>query len=490
MHKNGALSIKYNLLMSKPFYGNKLYWDSTIDPVDYPEEIKKVFFEVFKKNRKNFTSWIGIISKKNLNVFETLIKLPTSRDPYKSNLFKNIIILLILKNTKIKNKLKFLKLENNFILEKNFNLKNFKNIKVIIKKKKRPYLKIIKSFLFNCIIFFYVKTYKKKKPNKHQLKLFNTFLISGNVIKDCVFPGLNNILNKKKINNFYFISNVLSTRNIFKLYKNLKIISKQNYIFKESFFSFSEFLKCFFYVLFYKFKNKKKYLKYKNLDCSHFIEDELKNKHDFNSEFLARLNYLFIKKLRKYNYEVVKSFGRFENQSVDKAWFYGMKEFYPQTKIYGFQGFLYYPHLMNQSPSSSEDELGLLPNNIIVTNKIAKINRLEFFNKAKITLGPSLGKQKIFNKFKFSYKYKFVVALCGIKSIDEKLITWIDYSLMRDKTLQIIIKSHPNFSINNLKNFNRSVFNRCNIINENIDNLLKKTQILISSGPSGVILSL
>ena len=184
---------------------------------------------------------------------------------------------------------------------------------------------------------------------------------------------------------------------------------------------------------------------------------------------------------------MVKSFGRFENQSVDKAWFYGMKEFYPQTKIYGFQGFLYYPHLMNQSPSSSEDELGLLPNNIIVTNKIAKINRLEFFNKAKITLGPSLGKQKIFNKFKFSYKYKFVVALCGIKSIDEKLITWIDYSLMRDKTLQIIIKSHPNFSINNLKNFNRSVFNRCNIINENIDNLLKKTQILISSGPSGVI---
>ena len=75
------------------------------------------------------------------------------------------------------------------------------------------------------------------------------------------------------------------------------------------------------------------------------------------------------------NHNLKKSIGRFENQSVDKAWFYGMRTHYPNSKIYGFQSFLYYPHLLNQSPTLLEDKLKLIPNKIIVTSNIAKSSR-------------------------------------------------------------------------------------------------------------------
>ena len=39
----------------------KLIWDTTLDPIEYPSQIKK-FFELSIKHRKNFVEWIGKIS--------------------------------------------------------------------------------------------------------------------------------------------------------------------------------------------------------------------------------------------------------------------------------------------------------------------------------------------------------------------------------------------------------------------------------------------
>lgn len=474
--------------MSNSFKEKKIFWDTTKDPVEYPKEIKKIYFKLFLHHRKKFTNWIGLVSIKKFNNIHDLIKLPMSRDFYKSNLFKNILILLILKKKKNRKKIKKIIFSSSAIKNIYLTLSKNNNFEIIVKKEKNYIINILKSFIFSFIIFLTAKTFKEKKINKiNKYIFFNTFLSCEDKIKDFVFYDLNKILKKKKIRNYYFIPNVLTSSKIFSLIKNLKYLSTKNYLFKEKFIYFSEFLFCFFSTLFQKnfFLNN---LDYANLDCSLLIKEELKNKSNFYSEFQSRLILIFIKKLKDQKFILKKTIGRFENQSIDKAWFYGMRKYYPNIDNIGYQGFLYYPHLTNQSPTVYEDKLKLIPKKIIVTSKIAKVKRKEFYKNIKIILGPSLGGQSSYNKMNFSYDYKFALALCGIKSIDEKLISWINYLLAKDKDLKVTIKPHPTLSIKKISTLDLDKFNeRYNIVHENIDKFLKKVQFLITSGPTGVI---
>ena len=113
------------------------YWDTTLDPIDYPNKIRKKFFYLSLKNRKRFVNWLGKISYKYHNQLSWWIKLPSSRDPNKSNLFKNIIILKVLHDIKIKNEKLILKVDTKEFkntIYRNINKKKIEKIE--IKKKK------------------------------------------------------------------------------------------------------------------------------------------------------------------------------------------------------------------------------------------------------------------------------------------------------------------------------------------------------------------
>ena len=203
----------------------------------------------------------------------------------------------------------------------------------------------------------------KKKNIKNKLILINTIVSCEEKIKDFVFPNLNKILKSKKIKNFYFVPDILITKKIFSLYKNIRLIAKKNYFLKESIISFTEFFNCFILTLFKKPKQVSRNSIFENIDFSEIILEEMKKKSDFFSEFQSNLKIIFIKKLHKFGFKLKKSIGRFENQSLDKAWFYGINIYYPKIENIGFQNFLYYPHLLNQSPTFHENKLKLIPKN-------------------------------------------------------------------------------------------------------------------------------
>ena len=134
----------------------KLIWDTTLDPIDYPVQIKNKFFELSIKHRKNFVDWIGKISDNFTDDYLWWIKLPSSRDPYKSDLFKNIIIILILKNSKLLNKIDTIVFENELILKaiQKDNKISLKKIRIKFKKK-RYFYNLLKSVIFSFVNFFH-----------------------------------------------------------------------------------------------------------------------------------------------------------------------------------------------------------------------------------------------------------------------------------------------------------------------------------------------
>ena len=470
-----------------------IHWNTTLHPIDFPKDIKNFFFELSLGNRSKFVNWMGKISKNNFDNLDWWIKLPASRDPYKSNLYKNIIILMVLKSKKFNKNIFSLVVDSEALVKTIQNQKSINTdiCKIKIKKSNYSLILFLKSIVFQIVIFLLVKILSQEKFLKkiNKITLIDTFVSCNEKLKDFVYPGLDKIIKKNKIKNIFFVPNIVFSRNIFNLIKNIVIMTRKNYIFKEHYINLKEFFLCFYQTLYSFPKNIGKFKKYYGIDCTLIIRDELHSKKDFYTEFQSRLKLSFIKDLKLKKLAIKKAIGRFENHSIDKAWNYGFRKYFPKIELLGYQGFLWLPHLANESPTSYEDKAKIIPKKIILTGKILRKPRLEFYKKLKVIIGPSLGKQEIFNSFKKTYKYKFVVALCGIKSLDEKMILWSKDVIKNSKKLRIIIKPHPILPLNkiiNLKELN-IYNNRITIFNEDIKSLLQKTDVLISSGPTSVV---
>ena len=68
-------------------------WDTTKNLVDYPYNIKKIYFKEASKNRKNFTNWVNKVCKRFNKDIDWWVSLPASRNPYASELYHFVCIL-------------------------------------------------------------------------------------------------------------------------------------------------------------------------------------------------------------------------------------------------------------------------------------------------------------------------------------------------------------------------------------------------------------
>ena len=185
--------------MIKSSEDSKIIWDTTSDPIDYPKEIKIIFFKLFVKNRKKFANWIGSVAVKNFNNIYELIKLPLSRDPYISNLFKNIIVLNILKSTHVrKKKLKTIIFDSKPTAQTFLTTIKNNDIKIVIKKKINKLLKFLNLYIFSFLIFILVKIIKKNLICMKKISYY-LILICQSIIKlkTMYFRAEQNLKNKK-----------------------------------------------------------------------------------------------------------------------------------------------------------------------------------------------------------------------------------------------------------------------------------------------------
>ena len=68
------------------------------------------------------------------------------------------------------------------------------------------------------------------------------------------------------------------------------------------------------------------------------------------------------------------------------------------------------------------------------------------------------------------------------------MISWLHFLINKDDGLRIYLRPHPILPINKLSNFDTKKFkDRVSVLNGNIENILEKTEILITSGPTSVI---
>ena len=271
------------------------FWDTTIPAFDYPDNFRKIYDIFYISQRKNFSNWIGKISKIFRSDIDWWSCSVSSRNTYVSKLFHNICILESLKYLNKKNKFPNKVIVNSLQLKKIINI-YFKGKKIEFKKEiqwndwiKKIYL-VITPLTFFLAIFLFSKMIKDKKSklNKNDnYILIDTFITSSNLSIVRYYDKLEkkNLKNKK---NIFFVPTILYS-NIFKLPILVRQIrNNKNFILKEDFINFSDIIFAFNYI-FRKKKFYTKYTNYKNWNLNNLIREEFSKYSDF---LLRDINFL------------------------------------------------------------------------------------------------------------------------------------------------------------------------------------------------------
>ena len=446
---------------------------------------------VFKKrinNRKAFCNWIDKISRRFFKNLDWWVTVPSSRNPYISDLFDSICILETLESLLKKKYIIEIKTSSENLLEilKKTQINKKKNLKIsfIKKKNKSELLLLFKSIFFYSVIFFYIKLFSKKI---NLIKKNNILVESYSLLNFKNKESFNKNILKLNKNNLFLVPNFLPQKQFNLIFRIIKKINNNKHIFRENYLSFSDLV----YIFFHFFRKKKfitKHQKFKHWDLSPIINNEIKSNKNYYSAILGIANYRFFKNLKKNNINLSKIVSLFENQAVSRGWCYGSRKAFPRIENIGYQGYINFSQFMNSHPCKYEYKAKILPTKLAVISKFFIKNKREFFSKIKVILAPALNLKVNNKKIKKNNKNIITLVLTGIKEIDQKLISWSLKFVQENMSIKLIIKFHPilgpeSFDKQLINNFN----NQVKISKQDIESLLDSSNIIVSTGPTSAI---
>ena len=460
-----------------------MIWDTTKYFLNYDQSIKNIYVKNFKSSRKNYFKIIEKISKKKSANVDWWVSPLGERNNYSSELFHYIRLIDTLKIIKKKKiYLKTIILDNIslfMLLKKNFPKYNF-----FLKKKKKNnshFIFIIKHI----IIFILSKMFKKKNKllkYKKNLILVDKFVSSTDINQDRYY---NNFFDKKKINAVYFPTIVnLSMYEIFQIIK--KIQKNDKYLNKIDLLSFKDFLYSLKFITRRKKLFVKNVLYYK-YNISDLINSEINSNSNLNASIIGIQNYMFAKKLNQNKFSIKKIINWFENTAVDKGLNFGVMKYLKNVELIGYQGFTSYKEFMCLDPLDYEKKFKVIPNKIICMGRNLIFSKKELSTDISIKLGPALRFDHVYKNYKKKRFFNSVLVNLNLDYNNSKLIieSLLKTDFYKKYGGKLFIKSHPLLDIKKVLNID----NRKNIhlIKGNIYELASKFKVAVSSGATSSI---
>ena len=465
-------------------------WDTTTPVFEYPSNFKKVYEKIYISQRKNFSDWVGKISKVFKNDLDWWSSSVSSRNAYISKLFHNICILESLKKLDEKNNFPSKVIVNSAQLKKITSIYfKKKKVKTNFFFKRNDWIKHIYFILWpltlSMLIFLFSRIFKNKnvKLKKNGNILIDIFITSENLTTDRYY----NKLEKKNLKNIYFVPTILNL-NILKLPVLIKQIrNNRNFILKEDYIKFSDIIYAFCYI----FRKKKfyiNYLNYKNWNLNNLIQEEFSRYSNFQAIIISILNYRFAKNLLEKNIKLKKVIDWFENTTVDRGWNLGFRKFYPKTITLGYQSYTLYRQFMCLHPSRAEYLYKVIPNEIIVIGNAYKNARREFCKDIKVRVGPALRFDHLFfYKYSSKRKYNVLVSLNIDRIESKKVLTSVINTKFAKSGKKIFVKSHPLMPLSKIIS-NEQIPRNFVELKGDFFKIAKNSKIVISTGISSSII--
>jgi hypothetical protein len=432
----------------------------------------------------------------------SLFSLITSRHSYQNRLFLYMSYLLLIKRitdngwtiTEIRIPNKSLRLP----ITNYFRSKNFNNVHIFVNdtEEKKPYISTIINLItiFHLCYRFITSSNKKRNkliPRNSKLILIDTFILQNSIEKrkyiDRYYTGLLEEIPKSIKENVYFVPTIqgsFSNADISAIHEN----SEEKLIFKQDFIRNSDYLKALINMI--KFKLPDKNYVFHDFDITGIVRAEF-NRIRFNqSSFRAFLDYYSIRNLYKQKVDISLFIDWNENQVIDKALARGLHDYFPDTHIKGYQGFVtstdfhfYIP------PTDYEVKNKVVVDEICVIGDALKDNMKRYNSTIPISTAPAFrflnSNVKVHNN-PTGILIILPIGLTECVQIAEMVSGALE--LANELECELVVKSHPATNKSKLKSeFNRLLKASFRFTEEGIPNLITKYKVVIGSASSALM---
>ncbi|GAH39931.1 unnamed protein product, partial [marine sediment metagenome] len=227
--------------------------------------------------------------------------------------------------------------------------------------------------------------------------------------------------------------------------------SKQNFLVKEDYLEFKDYLFALLYPLRVN-KLKIKYKDFSGLDIYPLVREEMANDRVSHSSIYSLLNYRFSRRLKENGVKLRIIINWFENQIIDHGFNSGFRKYYPESKLIGYLGVPLLDNYLSLFPTEQERICAVIPKEINVIGK-GYINMVkEFCPDLQVKVAPAFRYSKVWNKrnyFPDKYKCSILVALPILTDESDEIIDIVLEAAhsINIKNCIFKIKLHPVYNI-------------------------------------------
>lgn len=194
--------------------------------------------------------------------------------------------------------------------------------------------------------------------------------------------------------------------------------------------------------------------------------------------FPAYVRYLTGKKIARLPFKKIKIISWYENQTVNKSFFKGLREKNKKTFIYGAQLLIYSKNVINIAPDENEADLGIIPDKIVVNGPryVPESTRLNF------VAGPSLRSAMLFKTNRGKMKPEYISLILPYYRDEVENILKITGKL--EGSGPFLIKLHPIFHPDDFC----SRFPKDSVLStDHMYEVLAKSRMIITGGATGTL---
>lgn len=473
------------------------------DQAELSTEDSRLIDDLKLKIIDSYNNYIETLVKvNNLKKFSLLLSV-ANRNPNSSSLL-NYFSKIVLLDHKIRNQdipERILVSNNKFaMVVKQMLKKNFLDKSVVIESSgySSIFHRVIKNIFVSTYLIFNSWFFSRVMLSKPKLNdpiiyvdnfIFKDSFDSKGAFFDRYYSGYEKFLSRNENSRVWFCPTLIDFKfpnHFFKIWKNYKL-SNYNFLFEESWLSLRDSVTSLYLSLF-TYRAVKKIPKYKSLNISPIVRNELLNEIASPGLVKAMNKYFFISNLNKEGVKILKIINWHENQNIDRALNMGFHEFYPDVDSLGYQGYTFSSYEAHKNPLPFEVSKNTIPKKISVISEYARQEKLKYCKSLEVNIAPALRFSYIHDA-KLSNDSGEKILLAALPIQLDQCNQIINFLLSLDKKViqsyKVLVKIHPSFVtgdfINKVPGACDEMFSLCE---EKISDIIDRVSFVLSSASS------
>jgi hypothetical protein len=395
----------------------------------------------------------------------SLLNPTVGRNPYQSDLFANIAILLLVKSIVATDRDLIMIIPQNKVQNKILS-NHIRELKkdIIIKRVRETNIFTNNLSILKILSKSFKLISTKRKRRRNNLKrgrfiLLDTFIlqdsINSNKYIDRYYPGIMNAFYDNNLCNLLWVPTILGNYTS----RQLSLIQKKStekIIFKQDYLLIIDYMSSIYQMLKSSLKRKSIYC-INGLDISLLIYTEYRTKRFYDSSFEGLLNYAFIKRLKSNQIDLDLFIDWNENQPIDKGMIKGVRDFYKDVYIKGYQGYIISTDFCFYiQPTDIEISSGVIPDEICVVGKALEDRIRKFTMNVTVSTAPAFRFQDVYKRYSSPSTIIRKIVLVALPiGIDESsnIVKLLLNSIrgIDKKDFDIYLKPHPALNLNDVK---------------------------------------